>query len=85
MEQRAVAFLRAAHRAQLGELVERRRAVETARRESREASRMLTQVEKIYRLRQLARLEKALEKYGDAEDRSRYRELVQCEAGHLTP
>jgi hypothetical protein len=67
------------------ELVERRRAVETARRESREASRMLTQVEKIHRLRRLARLEKALEKYGHAEDRSRYRELVQCEAGHLTP
>ena len=46
---------------------------------------MLTQVEKIYRLRQLARLEQALEKYGSAEERSRYGELVQCEAGHLSP
>ncbi|HEX7236695.1 MAG TPA: hypothetical protein VF405_07015, partial [Gammaproteobacteria bacterium] len=54
-------------------------------RDAREASRMLTQVEKIYRLRQLARLEHALEKYGSAEERGRYGELVQCEAGHLNP
>jgi hypothetical protein len=67
------------------ELVERWRAVETARRESREASRMLTQVEKIDRLRELARLERALERYGNAEERGRYAELVQCEAGDLSP
>jgi hypothetical protein len=67
------------------ELAERRRAVEAARRESREASRMLTQVEKVYRLRELARLEKAIEKYGNAEEQSHYGELVQCEAGHPTP
>jgi hypothetical protein len=66
-------------------LVERRRAAETAHRESRDASRMLTQVEKIYRLRQLARLEEALEKYGTAAERSQYGELVQCESGHLSP
>jgi hypothetical protein len=53
--------------------------------ESRDATRMLTQVEKIYRLRQLARLEQALLKYGNDEERGRYRELVQCEAGHLSP
>jgi hypothetical protein len=46
---------------------------------------MLTQVEKIYRLRQLARLEQALEKYGSAEDQGRYGELVQCEAEPLSP
>jgi len=46
---------------------------------------MLTQVEKIYRLRQLARLEQALDRYGDAEERGRYGQLVQCEAGHVTP
>ena len=46
---------------------------------------MLTQVEKIYRLRQLARLEQALEKYGNAAERGRYGELVQCESGHLSP
>jgi hypothetical protein len=46
---------------------------------------MLTQVEKIYRLRQLARLEQALERYGNEQDRGRYGQLVQCEAGHLTP
>jgi hypothetical protein len=67
------------------ELVGRRRAVEMARRESREASRLLTQVEKISRLHELARLEKGLEKYGSAEERGRYGELVQCEAGHLSP
>jgi hypothetical protein len=67
------------------ELVERQSAVKAAGRESREASRMLTQVEKIYRLRQLARLEQALEKHGNAEERGRYGELVQCEAGHLSP
>jgi hypothetical protein len=60
-------------------------AVETAGRESRDASRLLTQVEKIYRLRQLARLEQALEKYGAAADRDHYGELVQCESGHLSP
>ena len=67
------------------QLLERRRAVETASRESRDATRMLTQVEKVYRLRQLARLEQALERYGNAEDRGRYGQLVQCEAGHLNP
>ena len=46
---------------------------------------MLTQVEKIYRLRQLARLEQALAKYGNAAERGRYDELVQCESGHLSP
>ena len=66
-------------------LLERRRAAETAGRESRDVSRMLTQVEKIYRLRQLARLEQALEKYGTAAERGRYGELVQCESGHLSP
>ena len=67
------------------ELLEQQRAFKTAGRDSRDASRMLTQVEKIYRLRQLARLEQALERYGRAEDRARYTELVQCEAGHLSP
>ncbi len=66
------------------ELLEKKRVVETAARNSRDASRMLTQVEKIYRLRQLARLEQALETYGSAEERGRYGELVQCEAGHLS-
>jgi hypothetical protein len=65
--------------------LETQRAVEAAGRESRDATRMLTQVEKIYRLRQLARLEQALEQYGNAEERARYGELVQCEAGHLSP
>jgi hypothetical protein len=65
--------------------LEVRRTVEAAGRESRDATRMLTQVEKIYRLRQLARLEQALEQYGSAEERTRYGELVQCEAGHLSP
>lgn len=67
------------------DLLETQGVVETAGRESRDASRMLTQVEKIYRLRQLARLEQALEKYGNAEERGRYGELVQCEAGELRP
>ena len=67
------------------ELLEQQRAFEAAGRESRDATRMLTQVEKIYRLRQLARLEQALQRYGKAEDRARYSELVQCEAGHLSP
>jgi hypothetical protein len=67
------------------ELVDQQRAFATASRESREASRMLTQVEKIYRLRHLARLEQALEKYGNADERGRYGQLVQCEAGHLSP
>ena len=65
--------------------LEMQRAAETASRESRDAARMLTQVEKIYRLRQLARLEQALARYGSAEERSRYGQLVQCEAGHLSP
>ena len=64
---------------------EKQRAAETASRESRDAARMLTQVEKIYRLRQLARLEQALARYGSATERSRYGELVQCESGHLSP
>jgi hypothetical protein len=67
------------------ELVERQHTANAAGRESREAARMLTQVEKIYRLRHLARLEQALAKYGNADERSRYGELVQCEAGHLSP
>jgi hypothetical protein len=67
------------------ELLEQQRAFDAAGRDSRDATRMLTQVEKIYRLRQLARLEQALERYGDAEERARYTELVQCEAGHLGP
>jgi hypothetical protein len=46
---------------------------------------MLTQVEKIYRLRQLARLEQALEKHGSAAERGLYSALVQCESGHLSP
>lgn len=66
-------------------LLEQQRAAETAGRESRDATRMLTQVEKIYRLRQLARLEQALATYGSAAERSRYADLVQCEAGHLSP
>ena len=66
-------------------LLEQQRTVDAAGRESRDAARMLTQVEKIYRLRQLARLEQALKTYGTAADRSRYDELVQCEAGHLSP
>jgi hypothetical protein len=70
---------------ELRALQELQRAVDTAGRESREATRMLTQVEKIYRLRQLARLEQALEKYGSAEDQGRYGELVQCEAEPLSP
>jgi hypothetical protein len=78
----AVADIDAASRER--ERAEQQRA-QTASRESREASRMLTQVEKIYRLRQLARLEQALERYGSAEERSRYGELLQCEAGHLRP
>ena len=65
--------------------LEMQRTAEAAGRESRDATRMLTQVEKIYRLRQLARLEQALEQYGNAEERARYGELVQCEAGHLSP
>jgi hypothetical protein len=66
-------------------LLQQQRAAETADRESRDASRLLTQVEKIYRLRQLARLEQALEKYGTAAERDHYGELVQCESGHLSP
>jgi hypothetical protein len=66
-------------------VIDQQRAAETASRESRDASRMLTQVEKIYRLRQLARLEQALARYGSATERSRYGELVQCESGHLSP
>ena len=65
--------------------LEMQRTAEAAGRESRDATRMLTQVEKIYRLRQLARLEQALEQYGNTEERARYGELVQCEAGHLSP
>ena len=65
--------------------LEMQRTAEAAGRESRDATRMLTQVEKIYRLRQLARLEQALEQYGNAQERARYGELVQCEAGHLSP
>jgi hypothetical protein len=66
-------------------LLEKQRAFDSAGRDSREATRMLTQVEKVYRLRQLARLEQALARYGDAEERAHYTELVQCEAGHLSP
>ena len=65
--------------------LEQQRAAQMAGRELRDATRMLTQVEKIYRLRQLARLEQALERYGNEEERGRYGELVQCEAGHLSP
>ena len=64
--------------------LEMQRTAEAAGRESRDATRMLTQVEKIYRLRQLARLEQAIERYGNAEERARYGELVQCETGHLS-
>lgn len=71
--------------ARRSEWVETQRAAETASRESRDAARMLTQVEKIYRLRQLARLEQALARYGSAEERGRYGQLVQCEAGHPSP
>ena len=66
-------------------VLEGQQAAKTAGRESRDASRMLTQAEKIYRLRQLARLEQALAKYGSATERGRYSELVQCESGHLSP
>jgi len=64
--------------------LEVQRTLEAAGRESRDAARMLTQLEKIYRLRQLARLEQAIERYGNAEERARYGELVQCETGHLS-
>jgi hypothetical protein len=70
--------------AQSRELAQQR-AFDAASRDSRVATRMLTQVEKIYRLRQLARLEQALARYGNAEERGNYTELVQCEAGHLSP
>jgi hypothetical protein len=51
--------------------------------ESLERTRTLTQIEKIVRLRQLARLERALETYGSAAERRQYTELLQCEAGSL--
>jgi hypothetical protein len=65
------------------ELERRQRDLGPLGRESLEATRLLTQVEKIYRLRHLARLEAALATHGSRTDRHRYGELLECEAGTL--
>lgn len=45
--------------------------------------RAVTQLEKIYRLRQLARLEGALQRFGGPAARRQYTDLLACEAGTL--
>jgi hypothetical protein len=52
-------------------------------REALEHTRTLTQIEKIYRLRHLARLESALHTYGGPRARREYAQLLQCEAAVL--
>lgn len=61
------------HQQQLGEL---------SRRQT-EVGRHLRQIDKIYRLRKLARLEQALARYGSRQERLEYEQLVECESGHL--
>ncbi len=65
------------------ELTERQGALGALGRDSLEQARLLTQVEKVYRLRHLARLEQALERYGSGPAKRQYRKLLQCEGGTL--
>jgi hypothetical protein len=51
--------------------------------ERRELARHITQIDKIYRLKKLARLETAMQTYGNAAAKQEYRALVECEEGHL--
>lgn len=67
------------------ELERRLDALGVIGREALESARGLTQVEKFYRLRHLARLEAALEQHGNSRDRGRYADLLHCEAGALDP
>jgi hypothetical protein len=67
------------------ELRRQQRALRSLGGESLERSRSLTQIEKIYRLRRLARLEHALRIHGDDEVQEQYSQLLQCEAGTLQP
>jgi hypothetical protein len=66
-----------------GELERERRSLSRLGEQLREQKRTLTQTEKVYRLRHLARLERALQTYGSAEARERYGRLVECESGSL--
>lgn len=52
-------------------------------RDMLDATRHLTQIDKIHHLRTLGRLETALQRYGDRRDRSDYATLLECEQGHL--
>jgi hypothetical protein len=51
--------------------------------ETLERTRLQTQIDKIYRLRHLARLEAALQRFGSREVRDQYAQLQQCEAESL--
>jgi hypothetical protein len=64
-------------------LVEAQDALATFARENLDIRRHLTQVDKIYRLRNLARLETAMRRFGSDQAQREYAELVQCESGTL--
>ena len=65
------------------ELADQQRLLRRLEQKSLEWTRYLTQIEKIYRLRQLARLEGALQRYGNRRAKQEYAELIRCEAGTL--
>ena len=69
-----------AHYARLTELQSRLAGIG---RETLDATRHLTQVDKIFWLRKLARLQAALAQYGSRRERRDYASLVECESGHL--
>lgn len=53
------------------------------RSEERDLRRHLTQIDKIYRLKQLARLDTAMHVHGSQRARDEYAALVACESGYL--
>jgi hypothetical protein len=65
------------------ELVAAQDELQAINGERRELARHMTQIDKIYRLKRLARLEVAMQTYGSARARREYRALVDCEEGHL--
>ena len=66
-----------------GQLKERQESLHRAQVDALEITRSPAQIDKIYRLRNLARLEQRLSQYGSRRARDEYRRLVQCEAGGL--
>jgi hypothetical protein len=53
------------------------------KRELADTNRHLTQIDKIYRLRNLARLETAMGIFGSRDEQSDYASLVECESGSI--